>query len=156
MRSLAGEPFHVELAGSGKQMAVTRVSSGGTAQDLKKALDRAGSQAWGKSEELRVLRVPAMHLSAVWLHHSNRLGADMFIPYTDNFVGLRVGRAYTQPRIERALKQYATHMILRWYEGYEKTITQPKTSDFSKWKKLSHLLGLIGTSVHPVHAHRGH
>jgi hypothetical protein len=68
-----------------------------------------------------------MHLSSVWLHHPNRLGGDAFTPYTHNFVGLRVGRAYTRPRIERVLKQYATHMILRWYEGYEKTMTQTKT-----------------------------
>jgi hypothetical protein len=127
VRSSAGEPFHVELAGSGKQLAVTRVSSGGTAKDLEKALERAGSRARGNGSELRVLRVPAMHLSAVWLHHlNNRFGADAFIPYTHNFVGLRLGELI--PSRDRAvLKQYATHTILRWYEGYEKTITQSRT-----------------------------
>jgi hypothetical protein len=67
-----------------------------------------------------------MHLSVVWVHHPKRGGADTFIPYTPNFAGLRLGRPYNLPRMERLLKEQATQMILRWYEGYEKTITQPK------------------------------
>ena len=136
VRSSGGEPFHVELAGSGKQPAITRVSSGRTAKDLEKALTRDRFRAHDKKSELRVLRVPAMHLSAVWLHHltTSRLLADLFIPYTRNFTGLQVGRTYTRARIERTLKQYATQMILRWYESYEKTVTQSKASDFPNQK----------------------
>lgn len=149
VRSSVGELFHVELAGSGKKLAITRVSSGCTAKDLEKALARERFRTRDKKSELRVLRIPGMHLSAVWLHHrkSSRLLADLFIPYTRNFTGLRVGRAYTRARIERTLKQCATQMILRWYEGYEKTVTQSKVSNFPNRKdRASH----SGTSNHPM------
>lgn len=147
VRSSGGEPFHVELAGSGKRLAITRVSSGRTAKDMEKALARERFRVRDKKSELRVLRIPGMHFSAVWLHHrtSSRLLADLFIPYTHNFTGLQVGRTYTRARIERTLKQYATQMILRWYEGYEKTVTQSKASDFPNRKDR-----VPGTSSHPM------
>jgi hypothetical protein len=128
VRSSSGLPFHVELGGFGNHRAVTRVSSGGTAKDLEKAIRRARAmpEDRGKRSDLRVLRVPAMHLSAVWVHHPKRPGADTFIPYTTNFAGLGIGRTHSLKRTERLLKQHATQMILRWYEGYEKTIKQPK------------------------------
>jgi hypothetical protein len=129
VRPSEGEPFHVELARAGKTLTVTRVSSGGTAKDLEKALERAASKTRGKGSEFRVLRVPAMHLSAVWRRYPNKPGADAFIAYTQNFVGLRVGQAYTRQGIERVLKQHATQMILRWYERHEKTDMQPMPGD---------------------------
>ena len=128
VRSSSGLPFHVELGGSGEQLAVTRVSTGAIAKDLEKSIQRAGKQprARGKGLELRVFRVAGMHVSAVWLHRPKYPGADVFVPYTPNFAGLRIGQTYGLHRIESLLKKQATHMILRWYDRYEKSLTQPK------------------------------
>jgi len=68
-----------------------------------------------------------MHVSAVWVHHPKRHGTDVFVPYTPNFAGLRLGQTYKLHRIELLLKKHATQMILRWYERYEKSLTQVKT-----------------------------
>jgi len=128
LRSSSGLAFHVEMGGPGKQLAVTRVSTGAIAKDLGKAIQRTGKRFTTRSRglELRVFRVAGMHVSAVWVHHPKKQDADAFVPYTPNFAGLRLGQTYKLHRIESLLKKHATHMILRWYDRYEKSLTQPK------------------------------
>jgi hypothetical protein len=129
VRSSSGLAFHVELGGVGTQMAVTRVSTGKIAKDLENSMQKTGKQSARRSKgsELRVFRIAAMHVSAVWLHHSKKRGADVFVPYTPNFAGLRLRQSYKLHRIEKLLKKHATSMILRWYDRYEKNLTQPKS-----------------------------
>lgn len=119
--------FHVEVGGADKEGAVNRVSTGAIVQDLEKAIQRARkrSPTRVKGSELRILRVPGMHVSAVWVHHPKRRTADVFVPYALNFAGLRSGHTYKRERIESLLKKQATQMILRWYDRYEKSLTQP-------------------------------
>jgi hypothetical protein len=129
VRSSSGLAFHVELVGSGKQLAVTRVSTGVIARDLEKAVQctsrRSGRR--GGDSELRIFRVAGMHLSAVWVHHPKKQDADVFVPYTPNFVSLRLGRNYKLHRVESLLKKHATNMILRWYDRYEKSLPQSRS-----------------------------
>jgi hypothetical protein len=128
VRSSSGLQFHVELGGPGEQLAVTRVSTGAIAKDLEKAIQRTGKQskARGRGSELRVFRVAGMHVSAVWMHRSKKSATDMFVPYTPNFAGLRLGQIYKSRRFDSLLRRHATHMILRWYDRYEKSLTQLK------------------------------
>jgi hypothetical protein len=128
VRSSSGLAFHVEMGGTGKQMAVTRVSTGAIAKDLERAIQNTDRQFAGRSKasELRVFRVAAMHVSALWVHRLDKRGADVFVPYTPNFASLRLRQTYELHRIEKLLKKYATYMILRWYDRYEKSLTQPK------------------------------
>jgi hypothetical protein len=128
VRASSGLAFHVELGGTDEQLAVTRVSTGAIAKDLERAIQRTGKQLTARSRgsALRVFRVAGMHVSAVWVHRPKKPGADVFVPYTPNFAGLRLGQAYKLHRIESLLKKHATHMILRWYDRYEKSLTQPK------------------------------
>ena len=65
-----------------------------------------------------------MHLSAVWLRRSNKHLADVFVPYTPNFAGMRLGRTCKRHRTESLLKKHALQMILRWYERYERGLNQ--------------------------------
>jgi hypothetical protein len=126
--SSSGQYFHVELSGPGKQPAVTRVSSGAISKDLRRAIQRTATRSTTRRNnlELRVLRVAAMHVSAVWVHHPKRPSADVFVPYTPTFAGLRLGYTYKFHRIQSLLKKHATHMILRWYDRYEKSRTELK------------------------------
>jgi hypothetical protein len=128
VRSGLGLDFHVEMVGHGKELAVSRVSTGATARDLGKAILSISKQsARGSSgSELRIFRVAGMHVSAVWVHHPKKWSADVFVPYTPNFAGLRLGQAYTPHRLKALLKKQATLMILRWYDRYEKSLTRPK------------------------------
>lgn len=122
LKSTLGYTFHVELVGSSSDLAITRVSTGGTAKDLQKAILR-GRKSPSRTRprlEQRVFRVPAMHLSAIWGHHPKNKDADVFIPYTPNFAGLTVGRTYSAHRFVPLLKKQATHSILRWYDRYER------------------------------------
>jgi hypothetical protein len=126
LQSASGQAFHVELNASDKELAITRVSAGGTAKNVQKAILRVGKAlATRKSKsELRVFRVTAMHLSAIWGHHSKDDSADVFVPYTPNFAGLTLGRSYKPQRFASILKKHATHMILRWYGRYENGFIQ--------------------------------
>jgi hypothetical protein len=119
--------LHVELNQSGKQ--VIRVSSGGAANDLEKAIRRATSrQEPGiDASKLRILRVAALHFSAVWVHHPKKPAVDSLIPYTPNFCRLRIGRRYSLRRAESVLKKHAIDTILRWYDQYEKSRAQSQS-----------------------------
>jgi len=122
----SGLAFHVEVGGSDKERSLTRVSSGAIVRDLEKAIRRASkrSSARGSKSVLQILRVPSMHVSAVWVHHPKKSIADVFVPYTANFATLRPGRTYKLQRIQFLLKKEAIRMILRWYNRYEKSHIQ--------------------------------
>lgn len=130
LESGSGQDFLVELNGSPRKRGVTRVSSGATARDLRKAIFRARnvSRNTKSRSDLRVFRVNAMHFSAAWLHHRKKNGADIFVPYTPNFAGFRPGRIYRLPRFESLIKKCALGMILRWYWRYEKALGKRKAS----------------------------
>ena len=126
LKSSSGTTFHVELTGHGEDLAIGRVSSGVIAKELERAIQRASepSTRTRRGPELRVLRVPSMHLSAIWMHRAKKQDSDVFVPYTPNFARLQVGRAYHLNRIRSLLRRRATEMILRWYDRYEKGLTQ--------------------------------
>jgi hypothetical protein len=128
VRSSSGLVLHVELGELDKQLAVTRVSTGAIAKDLERAIQGTSKRSTtrGRNSELRIFRLAGMHVSAVWVHHPKRHSADVFVPYTPNFARLRLGQIYKLHRIEALLKKHAVHMILRWYDRYEKSLARPK------------------------------
>jgi hypothetical protein len=107
----------VELQEQGKQAIVTRVSTGELAEQMKKAVNRTSRY---NGLQLRALRVPAMHLLAVWGHFPKRHGKDFVAAVMHNFAGLRLSRLYTSLKAEHILKQAALVMILRWYDRVER------------------------------------
>lgn len=128
LRSSSKRHFYVETGGTGKQPTLSRVSTGKTAEVLQRALLRMARLAAARKHrgELRVFRVPAMHLSALWLHDSKGDTAGLWIPYTPNFAGLLPGRVYTYSRFVSLLKKHATQLILRWYDRFEREASNPK------------------------------
>lgn len=127
LQSASGKDFCVELNASSSERAVSRVSTGATARDLRRATLSARRRLPKRKSrsELRILRVNAMHLSTIWLHHPKNGGADIFVPYTATFAGLKVGRIYKLPQFESLIKKCAVDVILRWYWRYERGLVQP-------------------------------
>lgn len=126
LQSASGQDFCVELSTSSKKVAVTRVSTGATARDLRRAVLRASTALPHRKfrRELRILRLNAMHLSTIWLHRPKDSNADIFVPYTPAFAGLKLGRTYNLQRFESLLKKCASEMILRWYWRHENELAQ--------------------------------
>jgi hypothetical protein len=119
VHSTSGVAALVELQEQGKHAAVTRVSTGELAEQMKKVVNRVTRQ---NGLQLRALRVPAMHLLAVWGHRPKRRGKDFVTPVVENFSGLRLLRSYTATKAEHIIKQTAWAMILRWYDRVEKEL----------------------------------
>lgn len=111
--------FLAEAQARNESFVVTRVSSGVSVEQIEIAIQRARKSMpkGGQRAELRVLRIPAMHFSAIWIHRVSRSKDDGIIPFTANFVGLRLQRLYTMKSAENRLKQHAINMILRWYDS---------------------------------------
>lgn len=128
VKSPSGVLFHVEVEGTAKEPKVSRVSSGAIATDLEKSIRNVGKRhtSGSRDQELRLLRVASLHMSAVWVHYPKKHATDLFVPYTPNFAGLRLGRIYKLHRFELLLKNHATQMILRWYDRYEKRLAERK------------------------------
>jgi hypothetical protein len=111
----------VEVQESNEHYTVARVSTGSSVIRLKKAVDRALlNQRPGESSELRVLRVSALHLSALWTHQRRNSRDDCFEATTSNFAGMLPGRIYKRTKAEALLKKRATDMIVAWYERAQK------------------------------------
>ena len=111
----------VELQEKNKHPVITRVSTGSSVVRLKKALDRALANRRGRVDfELRALRIPALHLFALWTHRRKNSQDDCLVATTSNFAGLLPGRIYRRTKAEALLKKRATEMILRWYERVQK------------------------------------
>lgn len=127
LQSASGKDFCAELNALSRKHGVTRVSTGATARDLRRAVLRARKALPNvkSPSELRILRVNAMHLSAIWLHRPKDNGADIFVPYTPSFAGLKSGRTYNLSRFESLVKKCAVGLILRWYWQYERGLVQP-------------------------------
>jgi hypothetical protein len=123
--SAPGVAALVELQEQGKHAAVTRVSTGELAEQMKKAVNRASRY---DGMQLRALRVPAMHLLAVWGHFPKRRAKDFVSPVMQNFSGLRLLRSYTAAKAEHIIKQAAWAMILRWYDRVEKELQNRRPS----------------------------
>jgi hypothetical protein len=121
VESVPGLAALVEVQEQGKQAAVTRVSTGELAEQMKKAVNRANRQS---GLQLRALRVPAMHLLAVWGHFPKRRSKDFVTPVVENFSGLRLLRSYKSPQAEDIVKQAALAMILSWYDRVERELRQ--------------------------------
>ena len=121
IKSLDGDSLYVEVEHLSKGPESIRVSTGSVTGDLEKAVNRSkpSEDSRRKKSELRILRISAMHLSAVWRHIPTNPEADRIVPYTANFAGVRKGSAYSLRRADRILKNAAMEAILRWYERYQ-------------------------------------
>ena len=113
---------HIEITDISGSVRVDRVSTGAIAVELEKAISklRKWKERSRQKTQLRIFRVPSMHMSALWLHHQSNLSFDKFVPYTANFAQLGVGRMYSNNRFDLLMKKAATASILRWYESHEK------------------------------------
>jgi len=121
IKSLDGKSLYVEVERPSKGPESIRVSTGSVASDLEKAVNRskASEDSRRKKSEIRILRISAMHLSAVWRHIPAYPESDRIVPYTANFVGVRKGSAYSLRRADSILRNAAIQTILRWYERYQ-------------------------------------
>src|SRR5260370_17976941 len=121
IKSLDGDSLSVEVEHLSKGPESIRVSTGSVTGDLEKAVNRSkpSEDSRRKKSELRILRISAMHLSAVWRHISTNPEADRIVPYTANSAGARQGSPYSLPRSNLLLKNAAMEAILRWYERYQ-------------------------------------
>ncbi len=124
LKSLDGNSLYVEVERPSKDPESIRVSTGSITGDLEKAFVRseASEDSRRKKSEIRILRISAMHLSAVWRHIPANPDADRIVPYTANFGGVKNGRAYSFRRADRILTNSAIQIILRWYERYQKEL----------------------------------
>ena len=106
----------VEVSDLAETPMPIRVISGATVKALERALITSAARLGQDHSSLRVLRVPALHLYAIWeVAPSNQLAA-AFVPFTTNFVGVKPGRRYTLRRFDAQLKTVAMRYVLRWYE----------------------------------------
>jgi hypothetical protein len=116
VRGSTGVVLQVEVPPKASKSA-PHVTSGPTADAMENALRKV--RARRRSALCRLLRIPSLHLSAVWVRGTSRGRVDQFVPYTLNFVGARPGLVYMRPRFEKLLRVKANEMILDWYERYE-------------------------------------
>jgi hypothetical protein len=119
VHSFQGLTAQLEVQERDKKFVLVRVSVGLAADHLEKAVAKARSfltPRRGSRVQLRALRVAAMHIFALWVHHHTNLEQDVFIPFTANFAGLHRRRLYKRKTAERLLTSLATAMIVRWYE----------------------------------------
>jgi hypothetical protein len=116
VRGGAGSVLQVEVPLKTSKSA-PHVTSGPTADALENALQKVGAKR--RSAPCQLLRVPSLHLSAVWVRRGSRDRMEQLVPYTMNFAGAKPGSAYTRPRFEKLLRMRANEMILRWYERLE-------------------------------------
>jgi hypothetical protein len=125
LKSTQGQSLYVEVEHVAKAPEVIRVSSGSITGDMEKAVNRSimPKDLRRNRSEVRILRVPAMHLSAVWRHIPAKPNASRVVPYTPNFAGVEKGRAYSARRADSILRNSAIQIILRWYERYEKDLS---------------------------------
>jgi len=106
----------VEVGDSNQAPPVIRVVSGDIVNSLQRALTKVAALPKQKQISLRILRVPSLHLYAVWRHSAAAQQASVCLPFTSNFAGVEVGRRYTLRRFEKKLQAAALQSILRWYE----------------------------------------
>ncbi|HEX7287980.1 MAG TPA: hypothetical protein VF532_17465 [Candidatus Angelobacter sp.] len=120
VQSAGGLLAKVEMQQRDKHHFVARMSTGTVAEDLAAAIKKEGTASKQKSQELRFLSIPAMHIMAVWLHSSRNPKRDTITPISLNFAGLRPRRTYSRTTAEKALQQHATDLIVHWYERYQR------------------------------------
>lgn len=130
VKSSSGAAFQVGLSRKGTDLAISQVSSGSTAKQLERVLRKlVKPTSRGKHyPEIRILRVPGMHVSAIWAHNSKQENRDLFVPYTPNFAGLLIGRKYSSRRMHSVLRSYAMKLILKWYSRYEASERETRES----------------------------
>lgn len=115
----------IEMQQRNKEYSIARVSTGAVADDLGLAVQKAqkrGSQR--KTQEIRFLSVPAMHIMAVWSHFPRNPQNDTFTPISLNFAGLRQRRTYSRAAAEKLLRRHAIDLIVHWYERYQREAQQ--------------------------------
>jgi hypothetical protein len=116
VRSPALEHLLVEVSDPTQSPAQIRVTSGPTVQTFERALTASTLRPVQKRSSLRVLRVPALHLSALWRDDPSNLLGTTFVPFTANTGGFKPGQRYTLRSFDAKLKHAALQCILRWYE----------------------------------------
>lgn len=122
----------VEVQQQNKEYRIARVTTGAVANDLDRAVRQAQKRASRRrTQELRFLSVPPMHIMAVWSHFPKRPQSDTFTPISLNFAGLRQRRAYSRAATEKALRRHATDLIVHWYERYQRE-TKQKAAEAAK------------------------
>ncbi len=67
--------------------------------------------------ELRLLKIPAVYLAALWLH---REGDDILIPMGNPPAGLRKNKPYTEKQVIKALEPLA-EQTRRFHEAYDQS-----------------------------------
>jgi hypothetical protein len=123
----------VEIQEREKDFSVSRVTTGAVAADLDRAVRQARKRASRRrTQELRFLSVPAMHIMAVWSHFPKRPLSDTFTPISLNFAGLRQRRTYSRAATEKGLRRHATDLIVHWYERYQRETKQKTTEEAGK------------------------
>jgi hypothetical protein len=116
VHSPAKEHLLVEVSNLAQTTPPIRVISGATVKAFERALITSSARPGQDHSSLRVLRVPALHLYAVWRDSRSNQPTAAFMPFTPNFAGVKPGRRYTLRRFEAQLKTAAMQCILRWYE----------------------------------------
>jgi hypothetical protein len=116
VRSPAQEHLLVEVSDPAHVPPPIRVISGATVKALERALITFAARPSKDHSPLSVLRVPALHLYAIWGDIPANQSAAAFVPLTPNFAGVKPGRRYTLQRFEAQLRTAAMQCILRWYE----------------------------------------
>lgn len=115
----------IEMQQRNKEYSVARVSTGAVANDLDLAVRKAQKPASRrKTQELRFLSIPAMHIMAVWSHFPRDPQSDTLTPISLNFAGLRQRRTYSRLAAEKLLRRHAIDLIVHWYERYQREAEQ--------------------------------
>jgi hypothetical protein len=102
VRSPTQEHLLVEVSDLAQTTPPIRVISGATVKTFERALITSGPRPGQDHSSLRVLRVPALHLYAVWRDSPSNQPPAAFIPLTPNVAGVKPGRRYTLPPLRCA------------------------------------------------------
>jgi hypothetical protein len=139
IESPGGQYFLVEVGTSHEIAPSIRVTSGRSADALRRALAIIVAPRSKADTELRLLRVAALHFSALWRHDPGGQEDGVFVPFGDNFAGVKPGRVRSFAKLQKALKSAAVRLIVAWYERFERDrrirALLPRTDKASRSRK---------------------
>jgi hypothetical protein len=116
----------IEIQPHNKDFRVVRVATGALAEEMNFSLQKLlARQSRQKTQELRFLTLPAMHILALWKHLPTHPERDLLSVVSLNFAGLQQRRIYSRAAVDRLLRRHATVLILQWYERSQKEKTGP-------------------------------
>lgn len=135
VRSPLEQHLLVEVGKPNRKPPAIRVVSGDSVNSLQRALTTLAALPKQKHSSVRILRVPSLHLYAVWCLTPSAQQKSQCVPFTANFAGLKIGRRYSAGRLEKILQNAAMRIILLWYErsasarAGEKSVTLRNKAD---------------------------